>query len=198
MKPLEQQSNDRPRFGPRAAAAGLLLGLAILLVAVGCSPLRLLRPNERLLTKVVVESEGLLPAQQERLLTLVQQKPNRTIPIPKLAVYQLGHSFYDSARIERKIKDIRQRYADKVADAANDSARRGKLLARRDKLLARRRTALEKGNAIMRLGEPPAQGDDDRPLSRSGSVSRCATPLTTPRAPGPGSSAASRTPWSCS
>ncbi|MGI4762922.1 MAG: BamA/TamA family outer membrane protein [Janthinobacterium lividum] len=155
MKPLEQQSNDRPRFGPRAAATGLLLALAVLLVAVGCSPLRLLQPNQRLLTKVVVESDGLLPAQQERLLTLVQQKPNRTIPIPKLAVYQLGHSFYDSARIERKIQRLRQKYADKLADNQDDSARRGKLLARRDKLLARKRTALEKGNSIMRLGEPP-------------------------------------------
>jgi hypothetical protein len=136
-------------------ATGLLLGLAVLLVAVGCSPLRLLQPNQRLLTKVVMESDGLLPAQQERLLTLVQQKPNRTIPIPKLAVYQLGHSFYDSARIERKIQRIRQKYADHLADAQGDSARSGKLLARRDKLLARRRTALEKGNSIMRLGEPP-------------------------------------------
>jgi outer membrane protein assembly factor BamA len=134
---------------------GLLLSLGALLVAVGCSPLRLLQPNQRLLTKVAVESEGLTTAQQERLLTLVQQKPNRTIPIPKLAVYQLGHSFYDSTRIERKISSIRQHYADKLASAQGDSARTGKLLARRDKLLARRRTALEKGNSIMRLGEPP-------------------------------------------
>jgi outer membrane protein assembly factor BamA len=134
---------------------GLWLSLAALLVAVGCSPLRLLQPRQRLLTKVEVESDGLTPAQQERLLTLVQQKPNRTIPIPKLAVYQLGHSFYDSARIERKIKGIRQQYADRLASAQGDSARTGKLLARRDKLLARKRTALEKGNAIMRLGEPP-------------------------------------------
>jgi outer membrane protein assembly factor BamA len=126
-----------------------------MLVAVGCSPLRLLQPNQRLLTKVVMQSEGLTSAQQERLLTLVQQKPNRTIPIPKLAVYQLGHSFYDSARIESRIKNIRQKYADHLADAQGDSARSGKLLARRDKLLARKRTALEKGNSIMRLGEPP-------------------------------------------
>jgi hypothetical protein len=155
LKPLEQQSNDRPRFGLRPAIVGLLLGLLGLLLAVGCSPLRLLQPNQRLLTKVVMQSDGLTAAQQERLLTLVQQKPNRTIPIPKLAVYQLGHSFYDSARIERKIKSIQQKYADRLASAQGDSARSGKLLARRDKLLARKRTALEKGNSIMRLGEPP-------------------------------------------
>jgi hypothetical protein len=136
-------------------AASLLLGLLVLLAAVGCSPLRLLQPKQRLLTKVVVQSEGLTTAQQERMLTLVQQKPNRTIPIPKLAVYQLGHSFYDSTRIERKIGTIKQKYADQLASAQSDSARSGKLLARRDRRLARKRTALEKGNAIMRLGEPP-------------------------------------------
>ena len=136
-------------------AAALLLAVAALLLAVGCSPLRLLQPNQRLLTKVAVESQGLSTAQQERLLTLVQQKPNRTIPIPKLAVYQLGHSFYDSTRIERKITKIRAQYADRLAAAPTDSARTTKLLARRDRRLARKRTALEKGNAIMRLGEPP-------------------------------------------
>jgi outer membrane protein assembly factor BamA len=155
LKPLERQSNDRARFGPGRLGAWLLLGLAALLLAVGCSPLRLLAPKQRLLTKIVVESEGLSTAQQERLLTLVQQKPNRNIPIPKLAIYQLGHSFYDSARIERKIAAIRSKYANRLASAQGDSARTGKLLALRDRRLARKRTALEKGNSIMRLGEPP-------------------------------------------
>jgi len=136
-------------------AAWLLLGVAALLVAVGCSPLRLLQPNQRLLTKVAVESQGLSTAQQERMLTLVQQKPNRTLPLPKLAIYQFGHAFYDSARIERKIGRIKAKYADHLAAAQGDTARTSKLLVRRNRLLARRRTALDKGNAIMRLGEPP-------------------------------------------
>ncbi len=122
---------------------------------MGCSPLRLLQPTQRLLTKVEVESEGLSAAQQERMLTLVQQKPNRNLPLPKLAIYQLGHSFYDSTRIERKIAAIKRHYADRLASAQGDSSRTNKLQARRERLLARRRTALEKGNAIMRLGEPP-------------------------------------------
>lgn len=155
MKPLDRQSNDRPRFGPGRLGAWLLLGLAALLLAVGCSPLRLLAPQQRLLTKIVVESEGLSTAQQERILTLVQQKPNRNLPVPKLAIYQLGHSFYDSARIERKISGIKRKYANQLASTQGDSARTGKLLARRDRRLARKRTALEKGNSIMRLGEPP-------------------------------------------
>ena len=152
---MDPQSNDRPRGGAGRLGAWLFFGLLALLLAVGCSPLRLLGPRQRLLTKVNVESEGLSQAQQERMLTLVQQEPNRQLPIPKLAVYQLGHSFYDSARIERKIGGIKQKYADRLAAAQGDSARTAKLLAHRDRLLARKRQALDKGNAIMRLGEPP-------------------------------------------
>jgi len=133
----------------------LLAALAGLLLAVGCSPLRLLGPKQRLLTKISVQSHDLTPAQQERMLTLVQQKPNRNIPLPKLAIYQLGHSFYDSARIERKLKAIQTTYAGRLAAASPDSAKVGKLVARRDRLVERKRTALEKGNAVMRLGEPP-------------------------------------------
>ncbi|MGI4869797.1 MAG: BamA/TamA family outer membrane protein [Janthinobacterium lividum] len=155
MKPSEQQSKHRQRL-PLGVAAGLALALvAGLLLAVGCSPLRLLGPKQRLLTKVTVLSHGLSTAQQERLLTLVQQKPNRNIPLPKLAIYQLGHSFYDSARIDRKAARIRAHYADELTAAGTDSAKIGKLVARRDTRLARKQTALEKGNAIMRLGEPP-------------------------------------------
>jgi outer membrane protein assembly factor BamA len=145
-------------------APGLSLLAALLWLAVGCSPLRLLQPNQRLLAKVEVESNGLSPAQQERMLTLVQQKPNRNVPIPRLAVYQFGHSFYDSARVRRRIARIQTRYADKIAAAKDDSAKLGKLAARRDRLVQRKTTVLEKGNAIMRLGEPPVIYDPD--LSR--------------------------------
>ena len=145
-------------------AALALVALAGLL-AVGCSPLRLLGPKERLLTKVSVQSQGLSAAQQERMLTLVQQKPNRNIPLPKLAIYQLGHSFYDSARIDRKVAGIREKYAAAITAAGTDSAQLGRLAARRDRRLGRKQTALEKGNAIMRLGEPPVIYDPA--LSRS-------------------------------
>jgi outer membrane protein assembly factor BamA len=138
---------------------------ALLGLAVGCSPLRLLRPEQRLLAKVEVESNGLSPAQQERMLTLVQQKPNRNVPIPRLAVYQFGHSFYDSARVRRKIARIQASYAAKIAATPpGDSAKLGKLANRRDRLVQRKTTVLEKGNAIMRLGEPPVIYDPD--LSR--------------------------------
>jgi outer membrane translocation and assembly module TamA len=145
-------------------APGLSLLAALLWLAVGCSPLRLLQPNQRLLAKVEVESDGLSPAQQERMLTLVQQKPNRNVPIPRLAVYQFGHSFYDSARVRRKLERIKAKYADKIAAAQDDSTKLGKLATRRDRLVQRKTTVLEKGNAIMRLGEPPVIYNPD--LSR--------------------------------
>ncbi|RZK52480.1 MAG: hypothetical protein EOO59_13650, partial [Hymenobacter sp.] len=148
-----------------ASGLGLLGLLALLLgLAGGCSPLRLLQPQQRLLTQVEVESHDLSPAQQERLLTLVQQKPNRNIPIPRLAVYQFGHSLYDSARIRRRIERTRATYAGKLAAAQTDSVKIGKLTAKRDRLLQRKALALAKGNAIMRLGEPPVIYDPD--LSR--------------------------------
>ena len=136
-------------------APGLSLLAALLWLVAGCSPLRLLQPKQRLLTQVEVVSHDLSQAQQERLLTLVQQKPNRNLPIPRLAVYQFGHSFYDSAKIRKRMERIQTRYASKLAAAGTDSAKVGKLTARRDRLLQRKEQALAKGNAIMRLGEPP-------------------------------------------
>ncbi|MEJ7664220.1 MAG: hypothetical protein WKG07_34185 [Hymenobacter sp.] len=141
--------------GRGGAGPGCCWAWPALLLAGACSPLRLLAPQQRLLTKVAVESEGLSPAQQERMLTLAQQKPNRRLPIPQAGRVPARPRFYDSARIERKIAGIKQRYANKLAAAQGDSARTGKLLASRDRHVARKRQALDKGNAVMRLGEPP-------------------------------------------
>jgi outer membrane protein insertion porin family len=116
-------------------APGLSLLAALLWLAAGCSPLRLLQPNQRLLTQVEVESHDLSPAQQERLLTLVQQKPNRNLPIPRLAVYQFGHSFYDSAKIHKTIASIQAKYTSRLAAAGTDSTKVGKITARRDRRL---------------------------------------------------------------
>jgi hypothetical protein len=79
------------------AGSRLLLGALLLLMA--CSPIRLLRPNQRLLSRL--ELRGVEQADKERLTALAQQKPNTTLPLPKLAIYQLGHSFYDSVHIKR-------------------------------------------------------------------------------------------------
>ena len=133
----------------RVAVSGLLLagGLG------GCSPLRLLKPGQRLLSQVKIAGEDKMEA--ERLQTLVQQKPNSTFPLPKVAIYQLGRSFYDEEKIKRKLADDRTKYNQLIKAAGTDSSQVGKLLTKRERHVRRHQLALDKGNAIMRLGEPP-------------------------------------------
>ncbi|GAA4358110.1 BamA/TamA family outer membrane protein [Hymenobacter saemangeumensis] len=123
------------------------------LLLAACSPIRLLRPGQRLLSKL--EIKGVDQADEERLRALAQQKPNTNWPLPKLAIYQLGYTFYDSTKIQKKMERIRTTYNKRMEEAGTDSAKLGRLLARRERLIKRKQLALDKGNAIMRLGEPP-------------------------------------------
>ena len=128
--------------------------LALLAVAA-CSPFKLLRPNQRLLSRVEITGVK-KPADQAALETLVQQRPNTQLPLPKLAIYQLGVKFYDSVKLRSKLRDIQSTYATRMQAAGTDSAKLGKLLTQRERKAKRKQLALDKGNAIMRLGEPPA------------------------------------------
>ena len=138
----------------RPLAAALLAGAAAL---AACSPLRLLRPGQRLLSKM--EVVGAERPDQDRLVALAQQKPNTRFPLPKLAIYQLGNRFYDSVGIRKKMAAINQEFEQRRPGVGTDSAKLGKLLARRERRLNRQQLALDKGNAVMRLGEPPAVYD---------------------------------------
>ncbi len=140
------------KIGPWRPWAALLLAGAAALAA--CSPLKLLRPGQRLLSKM--EVVGAQRANQDRLLALAQQKPNARFPLPKLAIYQLGNRFYDSVRTKKQLGAIRQDFERRRATAGTDSAKLGRLLARRERRLNRKQLVLDKGNAIMRLGEAPA------------------------------------------
>ncbi len=119
-----------------------------------CSPFKLLQPGQRLLSKVNIV--GVEHADQDALTTLVQQKPNNRFPIPKLAIYQLGTTFYDSVKLRNKLRAIEKTYAERIKAAGIDSAQIGKLITQRERKAKRKQLALDKGNAIMRLGEPPA------------------------------------------
>lgn len=101
-------------------------------------------------------------ADKEALTTLVQQKPNTQLPLPKLAIYQLGLKFYDSVKLRSKLRDIQRTYAARMQAAGTDSAKLGQLLTQRERKANRKQLALDKGNAIMRLGEPPAIYDTAR------------------------------------
>ncbi len=131
--------------------------LALLLGLAACSPFHLLRPGQRLLSRV--ELKGVERADKERLTALAQQKPNTRFPLPKLAIYQLGYRFYDSVRLKSKLRELQGKYAARMKAAGTDSAQLGKLLAQRERQVARKQLALDKGNAIMRLGEAPVLYD---------------------------------------
>ncbi|WP_426492076.1 BamA/TamA family outer membrane protein [Hymenobacter sp. 102] len=133
---------------------GLRLGTLLLAGGLSaCSPTRLLQPGQRLLSRVKIE--GAKQADSERMQALVQQKPNSTFPLPKVAIYQLGRSFYNPGRIQQKLDEDRTRYDQLMKAAATDSAEVGKLLTKRDRHTRRHQLALDKGNAVMRLGEAP-------------------------------------------
>jgi outer membrane protein assembly factor BamA len=128
--------------------------LALMAVAA-CSPFKLLKPNQRLLSRVEITGVK-KEADQDALTTLIRQKPNTQLPLPKLAIYQLGVKFYDSVKLRSQLRDIQSTYAAKMQAAGTDSAQLGKLITQRERKAKRKQLALDKGNAIMRLGEPPA------------------------------------------
>ena len=130
------------------------MGLVLL---AACSPFQLLRPKQRLLSRV--ELRGVEQADKDRLEALAQQHPNTRFPLPKLAIYQLGYRFYDSARIKTKLNAIQRHYEARMKAASTDSATLGKLLIQRERKVNRKQLTLDKGNAIMRLGEAPVVYD---------------------------------------
>ena len=132
----------------------------MLALLAACSPLKLLRPGQRLLSRV--EITGVKQANAERLTALAQQKPNARFPLPKLAIYQLGFSFYDSVRIKTKLRALQADYDARQLAAGTDSAKLGQLITRRERLVKRKQLALDRGNAIMRLGEAPVIYDTAR------------------------------------
>ncbi|TGE28515.1 translocation and assembly module lipoprotein TamL [Hymenobacter metallicola] len=151
MKPYSLFTNRPGRHSfkwiHQAALAGALLLLA------GCSPLRLLGPKQKLLSRVKLE--GVKEADAARIEALYQQKPNSRFPLPKLTIYQLGNRFYNQQRLQTKLARIRTEFDERMQAARTDSVKIGKLLARREKRTRRLQLAIDKGNAIMRLGEPP-------------------------------------------
>ena len=135
--------------------SGRLGPVLALLAVAACSPFRLLKPSQRLLNHVEITGVK-KQADKDALANLMQQKPNTQLPLPKLAIYQLGVKFYDSAKLRSKLHDIQSTYAAKMQAAGTDSVKLGKLITQRERKAKRELLALEKGNAIMRLGEPPA------------------------------------------
>ncbi|QNE39416.1 BamA/TamA family outer membrane protein [Hymenobacter sp. NBH84] len=135
----------------------LLLVCWLLLALVGCAPTKLLPPGQNLLNEI--ELKGVDKADAERMQTLYQQQPNSRFPIPKLLIYQLGTNFYDSTKVRRKLNEDLERYNQLIAEARPDSVEVAKLTQKRERRNRRFQQKLEKGNSIMRIGEPPVLYD---------------------------------------
>jgi outer membrane protein insertion porin family len=137
----------------RPAAAGLGVLFLLGLLAAGCSPLRLLGPRQQLLSNI--DLQGVQQADAEKIQALYRQKPNSNFPLPKLAIYQLGRRFYSPERLQRKLNATRAHFDQRMQAARTDSSKLGRLFTKRERRTKRLQLALDKGNAIMRLGEPP-------------------------------------------
>ncbi|GAB3833059.1 BamA/TamA family outer membrane protein [Hymenobacter jeollabukensis] len=122
-------------------------------LAAGCSPLHLLGPKQRLLSTVRIE--GARQLEKDQLDALLRQRPNRRFPVPQLAIYNLGYTFYHPQRLQAKLDTTQHVYAARIAAAGTDSVAVGKLLQKRERRIQRLQRKLDKGNAIMRIGEPP-------------------------------------------
>nr|WP_073094646.1 BamA/TamA family outer membrane protein [Cyclobacterium lianum] len=115
-----------------------------------------LKPNELLLHKV--DAEGIEKSDAEALRNLIQQKPNTRIPVlnlsPGVMVYQLGTAFYDSLRLNSRLRQTRQEERELAAliEEGNSS---GKVEKRYRKLASKidnLQRKLEYGNWFMRTG----------------------------------------------
>ncbi|GAB2965027.1 BamA/TamA family outer membrane protein [Hymenobacter coalescens] len=115
--------------------------------------MRLLGPRQRLLTDVRID--GVRQLEREQLDPLLRQRPNRRFPVPQLAIYNLGYTFYHPEGLKAKLDTTLRDYARRIAAAGTDSVAVGKLLQKRERRIQRLQRKLDKGNAIMRLGQPP-------------------------------------------
>src|SRR5690606_20923635 len=73
----------------------------------------------------------------------------------------VGLNYYKPERIELKIKKTENKYAAKI-EKKKDTKRAEKLKDKRDRKVAKKRLALEKGNLLMRWGEPLSVYDSDK------------------------------------
>ncbi len=97
---------------------------------------------------------------RDDLSPYIKQKPNAKFLGFRLTlgIYNLGKVFYDTAKVNRKIKSIHLKYDRKIAKA--DASLRKKLEIKKQKKLARKQNKLENGNWTMRkLGSRPVVFD---------------------------------------
>ncbi len=129
----------------------------------GCLGTQYLKDDEYLLYRQKIKGEEQL--KEEELSAFFRQEPNRRLPIihiaPYVGFYQYGLQRFDTAKINRKIEKIRQKYDRKIELHEGQEKKVSKLLDKKERKIAKINRKLEEGNLWMRWGEPLAIYDDD-------------------------------------
>ena len=85
-----------------------------------------------------------------------QQSNSQWLGVPFLLwVYQVGRHRFDEVVIQQRISQIEAEFETKMAAAAGDLRKVERLQQKRDEKLKKQEKYLEKGNVLMRWGEPP-------------------------------------------
>ncbi len=127
------------------------------LLLTNCLGIRHLKDGESLLHKQ--EISGASDVDKEDLQALYQQKPNNRFPIPFVWLYQQGEKAYDTAKVNKKIADIKKKFDKKISENLDNSRRFSNLNAKKAAKIEAQKKVLEEGNLLMRWGEPLAVFD---------------------------------------
>ncbi|MEM8966247.1 MAG: BamA/TamA family outer membrane protein [Bacteroidota bacterium] len=128
------------------------------LLATGCLGTRYLNEGEYLLYEQKVK--GTQRINEGELADFYRQEPNRRLPIlpiaPYVRLYQTGLKNYDPEEVDQEIKQVREKYNQKIDQAQ----RRGKdkkvrrFKRKQNEKLDKLEQKKEEGNLFMRWGEP--------------------------------------------
>ncbi|MEL6359183.1 MAG: POTRA domain-containing protein, partial [Bacteroidota bacterium] len=101
--------------------------------------------------------KGTQKVSKKALEAYFQQQPNTTwLGIPwKLWIYSVGQDSFDKKTIQQRIARTETRFAAKIALAGDDLGKVERLEQKRAKKIQAYTKRLQKGNLLMRNGEPP-------------------------------------------
>lgn len=123
---------------------------------------RYLKENEKLLFKQKIK--GADEVSESDLEELYMQEPNQQVPIipfsPYVWFYQIGKNNFDKEKYQQRIKDIREKYDNRIASTEKEK-RAIKLKAKKARKIQRLERKLEEGNDLMNWGEPLARYNEE-------------------------------------
>ena len=150
---------DRPK---KLKIYNFLNWVTLILIFSSCIGTRNLPDGQYLLERQKLK--GAKSLDNEELLELYQQKPNRKVlkvlPISLYTwMYQIGERSFDAEKIEQKKNKISQKFDRKIAANAGNESKTSSLESRKQAKLAKKDEILKNGNKLMQWGEPLAVYD---------------------------------------